>query len=69
MKLICCIGFPEIYGQLEEGGMGSVSTGVVVYHRSIVDWWRWVGSICLGYMYILIYMKLILCNGFLKIYA
>ena len=52
MKLIWCNGFPEIYGQLEEGGMGSVYTGicaffymcnlvsVVVFHRSMVDWRR-----------------------------
>ena len=69
MKLIWCTGFPEIYGQLEEGGMGSVCTGVVVFHKSIVDWWRGVGSICLGYMCILLYMKLIWCNGFPETYA
>ena len=38
LKLILCNGFPEIYGQLEEGGMESVCTGVVVFHTSIVIW-------------------------------
>ena len=28
-----------------------------------------MGSVCHGYMYILLYMKLILCNGFPEIYA
>ena len=37
MKLIWCNGFPEIDGQLEEGGIGSVCTGVMVFHRSVVD--------------------------------
>ena len=48
MKPIWCTGFPEIYGQLEEGGMGSVYTGIVAFHRSIVDWWRGVGQSALG---------------------
>ena len=47
MKHIWCNGFPEIYGQLEEG----------------------VGSICHGYICILLYMKLMQCNGFPEIYA
>ena len=38
MKLIWCNGFPQIYSQLEEGGVGSVCTGVVVFHKSIVNW-------------------------------
>ena len=47
MKHIWCNGFPEIYGQLEEG----------------------VGSICHGYICILLYMKPMWCNGFPEIYA
>ena len=47
MKLIWCNGFPEIYGQLEEG----------------------VGSICHGYMCIVLYMKPMWCNGFPEISA
>ena len=43
-----CNGFPDIYAQLEEEG---------------------VGLICLGYMCIVLYMKLIWCNGFPDIYA
>ena len=39
MKLMQCSGFPEIYGQLEEG-MGSVCNGVVVFHRCMVNWRR-----------------------------
>ena len=62
MKCIRCNDFPEIYAQLEEGGMGSVCTGicpffslwniigVVVFHRSMVNWRRGCGqsamSIC-----------------------
>ena len=81
MKLIWCNGFPEIYGQLEEGGMGSVCTGicaffymwnivgVVVFHRSLVNWRRGWGSICHGYMWILLYMKLIWCNCFPQIWS
>ena len=48
--------------------MGSVCTGVVVFHRSMVNWRR-VGSVCHGYMCILLYMKLIWCSGFPEIYA
>ena len=39
MKPSQCSGLPEIYSQLEEG-MGSVCTGVVVFHRSMVNWRR-----------------------------
>ena len=60
MKLSQCSGFPEIYAQLEEG-VGSVCHddlgicafyyiqncfGVVMLHRSIVNWRRGVGSWC-----------------------
>ena len=56
--LIQCSGLPEIYGQLEV--VGSVCTGicafcymwnllgVVVFHRSIVNWRREVGSAYTG---------------------
>ena len=30
---------------------------------------EWVGSMCYGYMCIVLYMKLIWCNGFPEIYA
>ena len=61
MKLIWCSGFPEIYAHLEEG-VGSVCHddlgicafyyicncfGVVVLHRSIVNW-RGKVSVCTG---------------------
>ena len=39
MKLIWFNGLPEIYAQLEEV-VGSICTGVVVFHRSIVNWRR-----------------------------
>ena len=76
-----CSGLPKIYGWLEEGGMGSIYTGicaffymwnivsVVVFHRSMVNWRRGVGSICHGYMCFLLYMKLIWCNGFPEKYG
>ena len=37
MKLMWCSGIPNMYGQLEEGG-GQNVCGVVVLHRSMVDW-------------------------------
>ena len=55
VNLIKCSDLPEIYGQLEEG-VGSVCTGVVVCHRSLVDWRRgWGQSV----------MKLSQCSGLL----
>ena len=42
-----CSGLPEIYGQLEEGA-GSVYNGVVILHRSMVNWRRGVGSVYTG---------------------
>ena len=43
--------------------------GVMVFQRSMLDW-RWGGgSICHGYMCIVLYIKLIWCNGFPEIYA
>ena len=41
--------------------------GVVVLHGSIINWG--VGSIFLGYMCILLYMKLIWCSCFPEVYA
>ena len=43
--------------------------GVVVLHRSIVDYRKVVGSVCHGYMCIILYVKLIQCSGFPQIYA
>ena len=40
--------------------------GVVVFHRSMLNW---RGSICHGYMCILLYVKLIGCSGVSQIYA
>ena len=43
----------------------------MVFQRSMLDWERGVGSICHRYVCIVlyIYMKLMWCNGFPKIYA
>ena len=38
------------------------SLSVVVLHRSMVNWRRGVGSVCHGYMCILLYVKL-MCSG------
>ena len=38
--------------------------GVAVFKASMLDW---RGSICHGYMCIVLYMKLIWCNGFAEI--
>ena len=37
VKLIQCSSIPEIYGQLE--GEGQNLVGVVVFHRSMINWW------------------------------
>ena len=37
--------------------------GVVVFQRSMLDWRRGVGSVCHRYMCILLYVKLMRCNG------
>ena len=42
---------------------------VVVFHRSILDWRRGVGSACHGYMCFLLYVKLIWCSGVPEIYT
>ena len=41
----------------------------MVFQRSVLDWRREVGSICNGYMCIVLHMKLIWCNSFPDIYA
>ena len=41
----------------------------MVFQTSMLKWRRGVGSICHGYMCIVLYMKLIWCNGFPDIYA
>ena len=80
MRCIWCDGFPEIYAQLEEGGVNlpwvyvhcaiSAKCGVVVFKAPMLNWRRGgVGSICHGYMSILLDMKLIWCSGFPEIYA
>ena len=40
----------------------------MVFQRSMVDWRRELGSIWHRYMCIVLYMKLMWCNGFPKIY-
>ena len=71
VKLIWCSGIPYIYGQLEEGGLCICTFyymwnlfGVVVFHRSMVDWRRGPWYIC-----ILLYVKLIWCSGIPYIYG
>ena len=41
----------------------------MVFQRSMLDWRRGWWSICHGYMCIVLYMKLIWCDGFPEIYA
>ena len=69
VKLIWCSGIPYICGQLEGGtpAMGICSfcymlnlCGVVVFHRSMVNWRRGPWYVC-----ILLYVKLIWCSGIL----
>ena len=81
VKLIWCSGFPEIYAWLEEEAWGQSAMGicaffsmwnlfrVVVFQRSMIDWKRGMGSVCHGYMCILLYVKLLQCSGFPEIYA
>ena len=40
----------------------------MVFQRSMLNWGRG-GSICHGYICIVLYMKLMCCNGFPEIYA
>ena len=47
MKCSWCNGFLEINAQLEEG-VGSVCTGIVIFHRSMVNWWRKWGQSAMG---------------------
>ena len=75
VKLVFCNGIPHIYCQL--GGRCILSIcalcymqnlfGVMVFHRSIVNWsWGYMYS---QYMCILLYVKLIWCNGISEIYC
>ena len=73
-NLIWCIGFPEIYAQLEEWRWGQSAMGkcafcyirnicgVVVLHISKVNQRTWVGSFCHGYMCLQLYGKLFHCS-------
>ena len=75
IKVIQCSGVPVIYGQ--KWGVPSALGicafcymwnlfSVVVLHGSMVNWG---GSLCLGYMCILQYVKLIWCSGVAEIYG
>ena len=62
VKLFWCSGIPYIYGQLEEGALVYVhsaicetSSGVVVFHTSMVNWRR--GA--------LVYMHSAICETYL----
>ena len=80
-KPICCSSFQDIYAQLEDGG--GVSLPWVYVHSSICETYLvyWSsrdlcvigggggGSVCHGYMCILLYVKLIQCSRFPKTYA
>ena len=48
--------------------MGSVCTGVVVFHRSMVNWRR-VGECLHWYLCILLYVKHSQCTGLPEIYG
>ena len=69
IKLIWCNGFPKIYAHLVEGGGVNLPWvyvhcaiyilnlfGVMVFQRSLLNWRRWVGSTCHGYMCIVLYI-------------
>ena len=43
--------------------MGSAYTGVVVFHRSMVDWGRGDGVCLHWYLCIILYVKLMQCSG------
>ena len=75
VKPLQCNCFPEIYAKL--GGTPPFGIcaffymwnffGVAVFQRSMLDWRR--GYVCLQYMCILLYVKVIWCSGFPEIYA
>ena len=65
VKLLWCSGIPYIYGQLE-GGTSALSMcillyvkliGVVVFHRSMVNWRRGIGA--------LVYVHSAICETYL----
>ena len=75
VKLLGCYGVSWIYGQLEgdPSAMGICAfcdmwnfLCVMVYHGSIVDW---RGFVCHGYIWILLYLKLIGCTGVAEMYS
>ena len=82
IKHIWCNGFPDIYALLEEGG-GQTAMGIcaLCYICYIFQVWcsssqgiyaqltGAVGSICHGYICIVLCMKCIWCNGFPEIHA
>ena len=75
MKCVGCSSCAWIYGQLVGGpsAMGICAFcymwhlwGVMVQHGSLVNW---QGSICHGYMCILLYVRLVRCNSVAWIYG
>ena len=65
VKLIWCSGIPQMYGQLEEGGLGRCAfcymlnlCGVVVFYTSMVAWRR------VPEVYVYSYVKLMWYSGF-----
>ena len=83
MKHTWCSGFPEIYAQLEEGirsgchddlGMCAFyyicnCFGVVVLHRSTVNWRRGDAVCVHWYLCILLYGKLMQSRGLPQMYG
>ena len=79
VKVIWCNGIPQIYCELEVWWVDVYSVhvhsaicdtylGVMVFHRSIVNWsWGW--QMYPQYMCILLYVKVIWCNGIPQIYC
>ena len=65
-KLLWCMGLPwvDVHSSICKNLLG-----VMVSHTSMLDWSREVGSVCHGYMCILLYVKLIGCNGVAEMYA
>ena len=76
VKLIWCRGFPEIYAQLQEGGVGSVCheymfillSVKLIWCRGFPEIYAWLvegmGSVCHEYMFILLSVNLIWCRVF-----
>ena len=74
-KIISCSGFPDSYAQLGEGGVSLpwVYVHSAIYDSYLVYWFSrdlcsigeevGVGSICHGYMYILLSVTVIQCSS------